>query len=154
MIIWGMKNVLLISVLLTFMVTIRGAEALTVENVSISETGGLTVSSEAQATGTEGADAEVRSVIRTEGSNTRVRIDVKTTVDGEQNTTSVEKVLPTTGRLNVKAGTDLRTGEIAGEADGQAELDIEASATSSSLLFDRIANFLSRIFKFVFFFWE
>lgn len=149
----GMKKVLLISVLLGFMVTVTGASALTVENVSLSETGGMVVSSDAQATGGTSADAEVRSTIRTEGSNTRVRVDIQTEVDGVVEATSSERTFGT-GRLEVRIPASSQTAE---PVTANADISAEATTTTSSSRFlsawENVKATLSRFYKLLFFFW-
>ncbi|MBI2612879.1 hypothetical protein HYW59_03680 [Candidatus Kaiserbacteria bacterium] len=144
-----MKNILLISVLLAFVLTVRGADALTVENVSISETGGVTVSGEASASGTSSADADVRSFIRTEGSNTRVRVDVRTSEDGVVQATSTDTLLEGIRRLEVRVNTE-NTESLS--AEGSAEVSASSSPSRLTRAFQQIRASLARIFSFVFFF--
>src|SRR3989344_7522715 len=97
-----MKKILLISALLAFALAARSANALTVENISVSDTvGGVSVSGEASASGSSDANASVQSVIRSEGSNTNVRVDIQTSSDGEEHATTVERTLDGRERLDV-----------------------------------------------------
>lgn len=146
-----MKNVLLISVLLAFILAVRGADAITVENVSVSETGGVKVSGEAHATGSSEADAEVRSFIRTEGSNTRVRVDIRTAEDGVVQVTSTDTVLEGVRRLEVRVDTE--DTQSVDAAAGTSEVSTSSSPSRLTRAFDQMRASIARIFSFIFFFW-
>ena len=131
---------------LAFALPRPSANALTVENVSVSDTGGVSVSAGAEASGSSGADAEVRSMIRTEGSDTRVNIEVRTAADGEEHATSVERVLRPQERLDARS-----------DATSRAEVEASDDAAPSSVatpvrIFERITVAFARIFDFLFFF--
>ncbi len=147
-----MKNVLLISVLLAFMLTIRGAAALTVENVSISETGGVTVSSGAHAEGSTEADAEMRSVIRTEGSNTRVRVDIQAHSDGVEYATSVSRTIRPEERVEVRVATSSARVGLRVNASGVSGVST-TSVAALLPIFDRFSSFIAHVLDLVFFFW-
>jgi len=145
-----MKTVLLISVALALLSAPLPANALTVENVSISETGGMTVSSEAHAEGSSDADAEVRSVIRTEGSNTRVRVDIRSAEDGVVQATSTDTVLEGIRRLEVRVNTE-ETQSLS--AIGTSEVSASSSPSRLTRAFEQIRASIGRIFDLLFFFW-
>src|SRR3989344_5067380 len=147
-----MKKVLLISALLAFALAARSANALTVENISVSDTGGgVSVSGEASASGSSDANASVQSVIRSEGSNTNVRVDIQTTADGQVHATSVERTLQ--GRERLDVSTRASSENVGAETESEATIGSEESAGADLLLFDRLSVFLENIFNFVFFFW-
>src|SRR3989344_3436420 len=146
-----MKKVLLISALLAFALAARSANALTVENISVSDTGGgVSVSGEASASGSSDANASVQSVIRSEGSNTNVRVNIQTASDGQMYATSVERTLRGGERLDVSVGDSPRDGA---EVELESEIPLEAEApTDLSFLFAGFASFFERIAS-LFFFW-
>lgn len=148
---------LLISVALAFFASPLAANALTVENVSVSDTGGISVSAEAGASGSSEADASVSNSIRTEGSNTRVRVDVRTNTDGEERATSIIQTIPG-GRVKVRVATSSENsgaGEVSGGVSARVSGDSEvfAAPTLSPAAFDRFSSFFTRVFNFLFFFW-
>ena len=152
-----MKSVLLISSLLTIALATHPANALTSENISITETGGMTVSGDASASGSDDASAEVHSFIQSGGDNTRVRVEINTAADGQAYATSVERVIGEGTRMDVRAGVPSKNVdvEVEGEAkaEGEANMEVEAGEVSNFLLFDRLGSFLEKVFSFVFFFW-
>ncbi len=143
-----MKRILLISALLAFLSAPPPANAYTVENMVVSETGG--VSERAHAEGSLEASAEVRSMIRTEGSNTRVRIDTRITEDGIMRATSSGQLQRGDSRVELRISPDEDQALRA-----SSTLEVSAS-TSPSRLLQVIGQFrvsLERIFRLVFFFW-
>ena len=146
-----MKKVLLISALLAFALAARSANALTVENISVSDTGGgVSVSGEASASGSSDANASVQSIIRSEGSNTNVRVNIQTTSDGQTYATTVERTLEGRERLDVSVGDPPRGGA---EVELESEVSLEAEAPAGlSFLFAGFASFFERIAS-LFFFW-
>ena len=146
-----MKKVLLISALLAFAIAASKANALTAENISVSDTGGgVSVSGEASASGSSDANASVQSIIRSEGSNTNVRVNIQTTSDGQTYATTVERTLEGRERLDVSVGDPPRGGA---EVELESEVSLEAEAPAGlSFLFAGFASFFERIAS-LFFFW-
>lgn len=123
-----MKRLLLISVLLAFWGAPPSANALTVENIAVSATGGVVVSGGASASGSTSADTNVRSTIRTEGTNTHVRIDISTAEDGDVEATASERTLENVvgeGRFEVKVSG-------MGSVDASVAAEVSASSTTTS----------------------
>lgn len=160
-----MKRILLISVLLAFVAASRPANALTVENVVISDTGGgVSVSGAARASGGSEADADVQSVIRTEGGSTRVRIDVSAVADRDTKASTSEVLM--TGLRNPSSvdGTvgsgrfEVRIMPPSAEIEAEVAAEVSASTTSTSTPnFVRAwATFKASFVKFyrLLFFWE
>ena len=150
-----MKKVLLISALLAFALAARSANALTVENISVSDTGGgVSVSGEASASGSSDANASVQSIIRSEGSNTNVRVDIQTASDGQMYATSVERVLPAGQRMEVRTTSSDNIEVEDGVASGEPPaLEASAGPLAPSAGFERFVDFFTGILRLVFFWW-
>jgi len=115
-----MKNVFVVSVILTLLAPALSAHAITVENVSVSGTGGMVTSDQVQVYGSEDASAEIKNVIRSNGENSNVRIDIRTNADGVEHATSVSRVLEAGTRMEVRA-----------ESGDTARVRVEAVGTTS-----------------------
>lgn len=146
-----MKKVLLISVALAFLSAPTPANAYTIGNVSVSETGGVSVSNEVEASGSSEADASVRSVIRTEGSNTRVRVDIQAHSDGVEYATSVSRTIRPGERMEVRASSSARV-PLRVNASGVSGVST-TSAAALLPMFERFSSFIARALDLVFFFW-
>lgn len=143
----------MISIALALALPAATANALTVENVSVSETGGITVSGEATASGSSDASAEVRSVIQGTGADTRVRVDIRTSAGGEEHATSVMRVIPRADKVEMRIATSSEgAGFSVVEYDDEND-DIEAATTSPASIFESILESLTRILERLFFFW-
>lgn len=136
--------------MLAFALSSLKANALTVENVSVSETGGVSVSGEASASGTDDASAEVWSIIQGTESNARVHVDVRTSTNGEEETTSVTKTLESPERVEVRIAPRARdeTRSETGDSDDSAPSLVSGFAFAP----ERLLSVFSRVFDFVFFF--
>lgn len=152
-----MKNVFVVSVALALLFPVLRASAITVENVSVSDTGGVSVSSEANATGSADAEASAHSIITSEGSNTRVRVELRTNTNGVTEEVSVDETLAPGERMELRAGapaatdTDLVAQETE-EASSSSELSLGASAASGfSPLFERLSSFIGRLLDLIIF---
>jgi len=102
----------------------------------VSATGGIVVSGEASSSGTMSADAGVKSVIRTEGSNTRVHVEVSASSDG--GTEAMSSELQMSGFVNRSSEGTLGAGRFevvvprGGAAEAKADEEVSISATSTS----------------------
>lgn len=146
-----MKNVLVISVLLAFLLPAPKANAYTIGSVGVSETGGISVSNEVEAFGSSEADASVRSIIRSDSSNTRVRIDIQTRSDGVEHATSVSRTIQRGERVEVRIGTSSAGVEV--QTEGSDGLETPVAPGLPFPVFERLSNLLERIFNILFFFW-
>lgn len=147
-----MKKVLLISVVLAFLSAPTPANAYTIGNVSVSETGGVTVSNEVEASGSSEADASVRSVIRTEGSNTRVRVDIQAHSDGVEYATSVSRTIRPGERMEARVATSSARVPLRVNASGVSGVST-TSVAALLPIFERFSSFIARALDLVFFFW-
>ena len=154
-----MKNILLISIAFMLFVPPSSTNALTVENISVSDTGGISTHSEAHSSGTSDASAEVRSIIEGSGSNADVHINIKTSEDGQEYATTVEKTVQAGKPIDVHIATS--SGGVRVESDVSAHIPtlsyVAVSATSTatstfSSIIERFSAILAHIFNFVFFF--
>lgn len=166
-----MKRLLLISVLLAFLSAAPAARALTAENVAVSVTGGSTllttggivVAGEASSSGSTSADSGVRSVVRTESTNTRVHVEVSASSDGGTEATSSVQMSGLrnrssagtvgAGRFEVVVPRD--NADDAAEAHVAVEASLATSAPSSSF-FNAWTSFKVAFTKLysLLFFWE
>lgn len=149
-----MKRLLLISVLLAFLGAPPAGNALTVENIAVSATGGIVVAGGASASGSTSADTGVKSIIRSEGTNTHVRIDISTSVDGDAEATTSERTLQNVvgeGRFEVRVPSDENA-----EAHVASDVSASSTATSTPSFFQAWANFKTTFIKIyrLLFFWE
>ncbi len=124
-----------ISIVLALALPTIPANAYSVENVGVSETGGDSAfSGQITVTGSSDASAEIRNIIRSNGENTRVRVDVRTKTDEDLQTTIVEDVSLPSETVEVEVATSL--------------------PWSSTGLFERFERIFSALFKHVFSFWR
>lgn len=104
-----MKNARLISVALALVLSPLSVNALMVENISVSDTGGISVSGEASASGSADASASIRNVLRAGGSgNTRIEI---TSLHGAA-ATSVRKTIGPGERFEITVATSPRPASV------------------------------------------
>jgi hypothetical protein len=110
--------------------------------VSITETGGIVVSGEASAGGSSDAEASVQSVITSSGSNTNVRVDIKTAADGQEHATSVVKTIQVEknpeAQVRIDEGVDAEAGSVVVQAE-------------QTTVFERFYGFFTSFFKFIVF---
>lgn len=147
-----MKNVFVVSVILTLLSPALTAHAITIENVSVSSTGGIVTSDQVQVYGSEDASAEIKNSIRSDGTNANVRIDIRTNSDDVEHATSVSRVLESETRMEVRAesGDTARVSvESVGTSSGSAA---EEEPEASHPALERFTSFFANIFD-LFIFW-
>ena len=92
-------------------------------NIASSSSGGIVVSGGAATSGDSSASANVRSVIRSSGSGTQVRVDIRTNVDGTAYATSVARTIGPGERVEVRIATSTR-----GSSSVDADVSVGGSA--------------------------
>ena len=136
----------LTAISLMFFSMMSPAYAVTIENSVITETGGTVSADRVEAQGTSDASASVRSIIRTEGSNTNVRVDIRTEVDGTVYATSSERKGESGNRFEVRVAMPEKTGS------NSPSVALATSTPRLTSVFDRFRASFASFFNFLFFF--
>jgi len=144
--------------MLAFLSQPSSVGALTTNTIQISETGGIITSDQVQVTGDTDAAASVRNVIRSDGSNTHVDINVRTERDGIEYATSVSRIIEGSGRVEVVVPSAEASPRVTIFSRAEESGPDTAQATTTTpfsleTVFERFSSALARMVNLVFFFW-